>query len=544
MKKSALTSNSISLEFYAKSEEEFLKKAINLEAIKSLPPRDQDLFIKYGFASQTTPLFSNVLSAFEYWVSKTPNNIAASFNGQDITYKELDNEATILALILKQKGIKSGDTIGLYTHRSIYLLTGIIAALKLGASYVPQDPRIVPENMLNHISELSNQALILSLSDYKDNLSFASSKKTVFIDKELHKKIYRNLYGNIKLINYKNSNPDKTCFILFTSGTTGIPNGVQVTHKNLCNILYNAPGNLDIKPGTKVAQILNISFDMAAWEILGCLGNGGTLLIRGKDINETAQKAHVIIATPTILTTINAENCKEIKTVAVAGEPCPVILADTWSRIATFYNSCGPTETTIVNTMKKCIPGASELSIGKPTPNNTVYILNEDLSPTPIGEIGIMWAGGDCVTKGYINNEELNAKKYADDPFLNNGNKMFNTGDLGRWNEFGELIHYGRVDDQVKIKGFRVELDSISKIIEGFSNVKRAVTLKHQTYLVAFVSLHSNNDKETLLQSIQEAIQENLPYYYLPDEFVFLEELPKTSRGKIDKRKLKESLIK
>lgn len=544
MKKSAFTSSSNSLELYKNNEEEdVVKSEINFNSIEKLSPRDQHLFIKYGFAQKIAPSFKNVLNAFEYWLSKTPNSIAAEFANETITYRELDNEATILALILKQKGVKSGDTIGLYTHRSLHLLIGIVASLKLGTIYVPQDPRIVPPKMLEEISNLSNQKFILTLSDYKEQVTYFQSKQTVLIDKELNRKIYRNLYGNIKLINYKNSNTNKTCFILFTSGTTGTPNGVQVTHKNLCNILYNSPGDLGIKPGIKVAQILNISFDMAAWEILGCLGNGGTLLIRGKDIAETAQNANVIIATPTVLTTIDVTKCKQIKTVAVAGEPCPVILADTWSRACNFYNCCGPTETTIVNTMKKCVPGTSELSIGKPTPNNTVYILNEDKSPTKIGEVGIMWAGGDCVTKGYINNKELNTKKYAPDPFLNDGSIMFNTGDLGRWNEQGELIHYGRIDDQVKIKGFRVELDSISKIIESFSEVKRAVTIKYQTYLVAFISLHTTQTN-TLLESIKKAIKKDLPYYYLPSEFIFLEELPKTSRGKIDKRKLKETLTK
>lgn len=191
--------------------------------------------------------------------------------------------------------------------------------------------------------------------------------------------------------------------------------------------------------------------------------------------------------------------------------------------------------------MKKCDLKNKELSIGKPTPNNTVYILNENKEPCKIGEVGIMWAGGHCVTKGYINNHDLNKIRYAYDPFLNNGNLMFNTGDLGKWNSDGELIHYGRIDDQVKIKGFRVELDAISKIIERFSEVVRAVTIKHQNYLVSFIS-STTEEKHPLLQSIKDAISKKLPYYYLPSEFIFLKELPKTPRGKIDKRKLKDFL--
>ncbi|WP_440880946.1 AMP-binding protein [Tenacibaculum sp. C7A-26P2] len=540
MKKTALKEKSTNPQIYLNKKSRLLE---NIKRIKlmNLSEIDQKLFIEYGLGDEILPDFENVLDAFEYWVSKTPHNIAAEYKTKNITYKELDNEATILALILKQKGIKNGDVIGLYIPRSIDLIISIIACIKLEVTYVPQDPRIVPIDMLEKISTKSEQNIILSLSTYAEKISFYEKNKIILIDKEINKKIYRNLYGNIKLINHQNKKTDSTCFILFTSGTTGTPNGVQVSHKNLCNILYSAPGNLGIAPGVKVAQILNISFDMAAWEILGCLGNGGTLLIRGKDILETVTKANVIIATPTILTTVPPEKCKEIKSVAVAGEPCPVMLAERWSKLCNFYNSCGPTETTIVNTMKKCIPGSSELSIGKPTPNNTVYILNKDMTPTKIGEIGIMWGGGDCVSKGYLHDESLTRKKYKLDPFLNDGSHMFNTGDLGKWNKNGELIHFGRIDDQVKIKGFRVELDSISKIIESFNDVKRAATIKYQDYLVAFVS--TNNQTENLLELLKKQLQKELPYYYTPSNFIFLEELPKTSRGKIDKRALKQTLI-
>lgn len=507
--------------------------------LENLSLKDQLLFQQFGSETRLKTPFESTLKAFEYWVKIMPNATAAEHLNEKISYKQLDEKATVLALLLKQKGVKSGDLIGLYISRSIPMLIGIIATLKLGAIYVPQDVRIVPESMLQKISEICNLKVILSLSEYSEKVNcIKTDESCIYIDKELENPIYINLYGSIKMIQPKEDMDSKVCFILFTSGTTGVPNGVAVTHKNLCNILYNPSGNLGIHPGIKVAQILNISFDMAAWEILGCLGNGGTLLIRGKDINETVEKANVIIATPTILTTINIEKCKEIKTVAVAGEPCPLILANTWSKKCDFYNCCGPTETTIVNTMQKCLPNSKELAIGKPTPNNTVYILDENMNPCPIGAIGIMWAGGDCVTKGYINNEELNNKRYAYDPFINDGRKMFNTGDLGKWNEQGELVHYGRVDDQVKIKGFRVELDAVSKVIENHPEIKRAATLKHKSNLVSFFETNSQSFVD--IEILKKAIVDNLPYYYLPNDFILLDELPKTARGKIDKRKLIE----
>ena len=148
-----------------------------------------------------------------------------------------------------------------------------------------------------------------------------------------------------------------------------------------------------------------------------------------------------------------------MKTVAVAGEPCPRPLADAWASFCAFYNSCGPTETTIINTAIQHSPNKAELTIGKPTPNNTVYILDDNLRPLPFGDKGEMWAGGDCVTAGYLANPELNADRYRDDPYRP-GHEMFRTRDLGRWTIAGELRHCGRVDDLVKICGF--ELDGVS----------------------------------------------------------------------------------
>ena len=147
-------------------------------------------------------------------------------------------------------------------------------------------------------------------------------------------------------------------------------------------------------------------------------------------------------------------------------------LADKWSSFCTFYNSCGPTEVTIVNTAEVHTADKEVLSIGRPTPNNTVYILNEKMEPCAIGEIGEMWAGGDCVSLGYIGNEELTNDRYVPDPFLGNGRMMFRTRDLGRWTDTGELEHFGRTDDQVKVRGFRVELDSVSAMLESVASAQ------------------------------------------------------------------------
>ena len=253
----------------------------------------------------------------------------------------------------------------------------------------------------------------------------------------------------------------------------------------------------------------------------------------------------MLISTPTILSSFDAQQCRNVKVVAVAGEPCPRPLADMWAAFCTFYNSCGPTETTIVNTAQHYVPCTETtvvstapcdevLTIGKPTPNNTVYILDDEMRPCAIGQVGEMWAGGDCVSAGYLDNPRLNAERYAPDPFLGNGRLMFRTRDLGRWTPDGELEHLGRTDDQVKIRGFRVELDSISAVLESVPSCLQAVTLKLDgRNLVAFVCPQTVD-----VDIARQAVATALPYYCTPSLVVAMDEFPMSSRGKVDKRAL------
>ncbi len=493
---------------------------------------DQLLFQKFGQGSFTEVPFSCIHYGFEAQVRKNPDSMAVAHQGETITYEALNNQANQLAAILHQHGVTEGGHVGLFVQRSIPMVVGILGILKAGAAYVPQHIGVAPETQLKHVAAKAQMKVILTLKAF-EHLVPPSEAYTCLVLEDLIAEMSETNVPDF--IPDRLPLPDTNAFIIFTSGTTGPPNGVQVTHQNVCNILLTAPGNLGIGPGTKVGQILSIAFDMSVWEILGCLGNGGTLVIRGKSIEETVKQVDVVIATPTILSSVNPKKCKQVKVAAVAGEPCPKALADTWSRFCNFYNSCGPTETTIINTAQlynTSVDGG--LTIGKPTPNNTVYVLDENQKPCAIGEVGEMWAGGACVSKGYLENPTLNGERYAADPFLGNGARMFRTRDLGKWNEHGELEHYGRTDDQVKIKGFRVELDSVSAVLEAIPNCKRAVALKYDNQsLVAFVSPATITEEEA-----QAAVGEALPYYCVPSKVLALEELPKTSRGKIDKRLL------
>lgn len=509
-------------------------------AMQSLKTRDKILFEEFGQGPVVELSYQRIHHGFELFAKTQPDQVAVEHFDKSITYDELNRKALRLSQELLKYGVCPGDNVGLFLERSIEMTVGILAILKTEAAYVPQDARITPTVQLRHIVDVTKTQVILTLSHLKHRIPVKDGVRVIAID-NFFKNKRDPLPDNLRAINKADitTAKERLCFVLFTSGTTGHPNGVQVNHENLLNILLTRPGNLGMGPGKKVSQILNISFDMCAWETLGSLCNGATLVIRGKDIQETIKKVDIVIATPSVLGSVNAEQCRNVRVVAVAGEPCPQALADTWSEFASFHNSCGPTETTIVNTVQAYSPVKKELTIGSPTPNNTVYILDENLQPCPIGEIGEMWAGGLCVSNGYVENEALTNERYKPDPFLGNGAMMFRTRDLGRWTRNGELQHFGRTDDQVKIRGFRVELDSISMALESVLGCEQAVTLKLDSQtLAAFV-----RPLDTNLELCKKAVEALLPYYCTPKVIVPLEVFPKTSRGKIDKTDLTQNAV-
>ncbi|MFC0623460.1 amino acid adenylation domain-containing protein [Kribbella deserti] len=489
---------------------------LQLSALHGLPPADRILFQRYGHARVSRPAFSRIHHAIEAQARMRPQATAVEHLGVRLTYQELDRLADCLANQLAARGVRRGDRVGLFLRRSAHMVVGILAILKAGAAYVPQDIRITPPQHLRHVVSTAGIRVILTTREHE-------------VPAELGEIVCLDTIATEAEPPRADRGGD-AAVVIFTSGTTGKPNGVQVTHANLCNVLLTEPGSLGIRPGDRVGQLLNIAFDMAAWEILGTLAHGGTLVVRGNDLAGTAESLNVIVATPSILATLDPAACPGVHTVAVAGERCPQSLADTWSRHAAFHNCCGPTEVTIVNTVQR-YDGA--LTIGRPVPNTTVYILDDRLQPCPIGEIGEMWAGGACVTDGYVGNETLTAERYRPDPFLGGTNRMFRTRDLARWTPDGQLEHHGRTDDQVKIRGFRVELDAVTSALEQSPGCAGAAAVLHEDRLVGFVSPATVQP-----EVVRRVVEELLPYYCWPTLIVPVDKLPMTERGKIDRRAL------
>ncbi|KAG9232223.1 hypothetical protein BJ875DRAFT_497659 [Amylocarpus encephaloides] len=498
-----------------------------LQSLGISPESERVLFSTFSQGVRIQSPFSLIHQAFEHKVDTQPDDVAVEHDNSLVTYSELEKTANRMANHLIQNGLRPSQKVCLVVQRSISMVVGMLAILKCGCQYVPLDGGVTPELLLSHIIENTGTSFVLCVDKYQAKAKKCSTTQSILI------------LDRPEQLDESTSRPtvDLLCssgaYVIYTSGTTGKPKGVAVTHENVTNLLCLSPGNLGITRGVCVTQILSVSFDMGQWEILGTLMNGGTLLLRTSNWGLVLKRAHTVISTPSILATMTRSEYPNIRTVALAGEPCPKLLADDWSQDVALYNCCGPTEVTIVNTMKLHKPG-QPLSIGPPNPNTNVYILDDYDNPLPIGQVGVMWAGGKCVSRGYVGMPELTSKKFKYDKFTNDGSLMFNTGDLGRWLPDGTLEHRGRTDDQVKIKGFRVELDGISAAIEKAPGVTRACAIHHENVLWGFYSGISYID-EVFLKDVTSNHQ---PYYAIPTKWVFKSSLPLTSNGKTDRRAL------
>ncbi|WAA65627.1 amino acid adenylation domain-containing protein [Microbacterium oxydans] len=474
-----------------------------------------------GSAYPTT----TVTALIEAQIARHPSAVAVRDPHAELTYAELDREASALAARLRDVGVGRGDVVGIFLQRSVSMVVGILAVLKTGAAYCPQDARISPVAQLRHIAAKAKMPVVLTTAAHR--AAMPEGPVVFAIDEAA---------DALSLAPAALGTPEDPCAVIFTSGTTGTPNGVVVTHANLVNLLSQHPGNLGITPGTTVGQILNIAFDMAAWEILGTLSNGGTLVIRGSDIAATAETVDVVIATPSIVAGLSSERARA-RTVAVAGERCPQPLADEWAVGRRFLNSCGPTEITIINTLVEHAPGR-DMSIGTPIPGTSVYVLDEQRHPVPGGEVGEMWVGGVGVTAGYLGDQELTDARYLPDPFHPDGGRMFRTRDLGRWTSDGVLDHLGRTDDQIKVRGFRVELDSVARALERASGCEKAVVVQLDSRTLGAVITPSTADPD----AARAAASAVLPYYSVPAVIRTLDALPLSPRGKVDRALLTQTL--
>jgi amino acid adenylation domain-containing protein len=487
----------------------------------------QDYSSEYNKTNKKPSLYPDISLSelFSKQAEITPENIAIEFNNIETTYRELDKKTNQIAHYFVNQGLKSGDVIGVSLSRSTDLIATLIAVLKCGAAYVPLDPNF-PTQRLEFMLQDSEAKFLIT--NKKTNLVFSNPIETIVLE---------DLLSNL---NIQPDTPldisvsqESVAYILYTSGSTGKPKGVPIIQKNLVNLLCSLAKEPGIKESDKQLAIITISFDAAFVELFLPLLNGASIVMVD---NETARDGALLLdilkskkitmlqATPTTWEMLLESNWdKKLNLMAVCGgEALTTELAKKLLlKCDTVWNVYGPTEATIVSTVKKITLEDEIISIGKPIDNYQIYILNSNGQLVPPGVVGEIAISGQGVAKGYLKRENLTKEKFIINKF--NSKPTYLTGDLGKLMPNGDIVCLGRSDHQVKIRGYRIELGEIEQTLESIDNIKTAIVLGHNDRLIAYVLQENFIDVDiNKIKEWKNYLASQLPEYFVPYDIKIL----------------------
>lgn len=487
----------------------------------------------------------------EAQVERTPDAIAVSFLGEQLTYRELNRKANQLAHYLQTLGVKPEVLVGICVERSLEMLVGLLGILKAGAAYLPLDPGY-PQERLELI--LSDSQVSVLLTDNQQLFADDEQRKVVCLRTNLE-----NISTHSKDNPASHATAKNLAYVIYTSGSTGKPKGVEITHNAVVNFLKS----MQYEPGITASDILlavtTISFDIAALELYLPLITGAKVVLATRkvasdgrllrDLINTAG-ATVMQATPAswrMLLAAGWSGSPQLK-ILCGGEGLTSDLAQQLlEKGAAVWNLYGPTETTIWSTV--CKVDAAKLShalvpIGRPIANTQIYILDSYLQPVPMGVLGELYIGGVGVARGYFNRPELTAERFITNPF-SQGSRFYKTGDLARYLDDGTIEYVSRIDNQVKIRGFRIELGEIENTLSAHPQVQETVVITRcdrpeEIQIVAYLTAKQGQPTPGTLRDF---LRQKLPDYMVPTAFVILEALPLTPSGKVNRRALPKPTV-
>jgi bacitracin synthase 3 len=476
----------------------------------------------------------SVIHLIEDNAVNNPNDIAVIYNDIKITYKQLSEQSNIIANFLIQKNISQKSVVALKMENSPQMIIGILGVLKAGAAYVPIDPSY-PKYRIDTILLDSAATLILTSLSFND-----LNKENLYCVEDILKE-YKDSCLKPLLIYH----PEDLAYILYTSGTTGVPKGVMVRNRNMLSYVHSFQKEFHIDKTTSMLQQATYTFDTFVEEVFPTLAFGGSLIIypkkQGIDFNELCDyinkwNVNVLSCSPLVLNEINKlDNVKSVKTFISGGDELKVNYFNNLIKDADVYNTYGPTETTVCAMYFKIDRNSIEnIPIGKPIANVQVYITSNN-KLCGINSLGEICIAGNGVSAGYLNNESLTNQKFGINPF--GEGKLYHSGDLGKWNMDGTISFMGRIDNQIKIRGYRVELSEIEEVIRKNLNVNDVIVrLKeknNEKIICVYVLSNCITKKE-----VYEVMKINLPIYMVSSYIEIVDSLPMKSNGKIDDEKL------
>lgn len=495
---------------------------------------------------------------FEDWAAKTPEQIAVVFEDQQLTYAQLNTRANQLAHHLQALGVGCETIVALCIDRSLDMIVGLLGILKAGGAYLPLDP-ILPNERLAFMVKDAGASVILTQQHLAQRLSKPSTS-VVCLDtnwEEIARQPEENLHTEVT--------PENLVYVIYTSGSTGKPKGVAIAHQQLLNYLHGILERLDLPVGSSFATVSTIAADLGNTAIFPPLCTGGCLHVisqeRATNPEALAEycEYHAIDCLKIVPSHLNAllsaahpEKIMPRKRLILGGEALSWQLVEKIREHAQncqIVNHYGPTETT-VGVLTYLVPSelighqSETVPLGRAIANTQVYILDHHLRAVPIGVLGELYIGGDSLARGYLNQPELTTEKFIRNPFKSQkfgSERLYKTGDLARYLSDGNIEFLGRIDHQVKIHGFRIELSEIESVLSQHSAIRETIVLAREDEpgkkrLVAYIV--PNQQSEFSVSDLRNFLKEKLPEYMLPTAFVRLKALPLTPNGKVDRQAL------
>ncbi|MBF0502868.1 MAG: amino acid adenylation domain-containing protein [Candidatus Riflebacteria bacterium] len=476
---------------------------------------------------------------FEHTVDRYPDAPAVVFGSDIQTYRDLEARANRIARYLRSTGVRSGDCVAVQLPKSHDLYAAMLGILKAGAAYVPLAPDC-PADRSNYILDDCHVHSIITSTAAKSAPCrvIPMDALGVEIARQSDERLTRETTG---------TTPENCCYIIYTSGSTGLPKGVQIEHRNAVNLVKAEGCIFPLTQEDRVYQGFSVAFDASVEEIWLAFFNGATLVPATLEMSRagpglsrllTEARVTVFSCVPTLLSMMD-EDIPTMRILIFGGETCPADLVQRWTRPGLrIVNTYGPTETTVIATWQECRPD-KPVTIGKPVQNYEIHILDDSLKPVKSGEQGEICIGGPGVARGYVGRPDLTAERFIPNSFGNG--RLYRTGDIGSYTSDGEIEFHGRLDGQVKLRGFRIELSEIENALLKCPGIKAAaVTVREDLsgigQLVAYV-IHSSggivNEDE-----LRTRLSTGLPSFMIPGIFEAINEFPMLPSGKIDRKKL------
>lgn len=530
------------------------KRVATAEEIVESAEREM-LLVAWNQTRREYPRDHCVHQLFEEQVERTPDGVAVVFDDQELTYQELNRRANRLAHHLRQLGVRPETLVAICAERSVEMIVGLLAILKAGGAYVPLDPAY-PKHRLAFMFEDSKVSVLLAHKKLAPLFS-STRVQVVYLDEPLRKNTpgRTQTAGPSPESNVNNGvAPENLAYVIYTSGSTGKPKGVQIPHRAVVNFLHAMRQEPGLTSDDVLLSVTTLSFDIAGLELFLPLTTGARLVIARREtaLNgrllaaELAQRnATVLQATPvTWRNLLEADWPGNPKLKALCGGEAlpPDLVRQLLPKCASLWNMYGPTETTIWSTCARVTENDQPISIGRPIANTLTYILNARHELSPMGVPGELYIGGDGVARGYLDRPEVTAEKFIPHPFSDQpGARLYRTGDLARYFPDGRIECRGRLDHQVKLRGQRIELGEIEAVLARHPEVRRAVAVIREDVpgdrrLVAYmVPVGDRNPDSGVLRDF---LLEQLPAHMVPSVFHWLEAVPLTPNGKVDRRAL------